>query len=105
MGAHLQEGKDLLFVFSIHIPFLKELKTGDEAATWAHVPAMNRMSPRGPNLGQEGMVMATITPPQREVRIKRETRKTGKRRKERSLGVRTSCLMEPVDTSKKTGKH
>lgn len=48
---------------------------------------------------------ATITLPQKEVRIKRETRKTGKVRKERSLGVRTSCFMEPVETSKKTGRH
>lgn len=68
--THLQEGKDLLFFLSIHIPFLKELKIGDKATTWTHMPAMNQRGPRGSKLGQKGMVMATTPLSQKEVRDK-----------------------------------
>lgn len=44
--THLQEGKDLLFFLSIHIPFLKELKIGDKATTGTHMPAMNQRGPK-----------------------------------------------------------
>lgn len=42
MLAYLQEGKDFLLFFSIHIPFLKELKFWDKATTWTHISAMNQ---------------------------------------------------------------
>ena len=45
MFTNLQEGKDFLFFFSIHIPFLKELKIGNKATTWTYIPAMNQNNP------------------------------------------------------------
>lgn len=45
MFAYLQEAKDLLFFFSIHILFLKELKVGNKATTWTYIPAMNQSVP------------------------------------------------------------
>jgi hypothetical protein len=42
MFTHLQEGKDLLFIFSIHIPFLEQLEIRNKATTWTHIPAVKK---------------------------------------------------------------
>lgn len=69
MVTHLQEGKDLLFFFSIHIPFLKELKIRDKATTWTHIPAMNQSVPKRVQVRTRSLLTATTTP-QKEVRDK-----------------------------------